>query len=334
MQQIRKDLILQHKYPELNRKLPAIELGNFPTPIHRLQQLEIENLWIKRDDQSSSVYGGNKIRKLEFILAAARRKGARHLVSLGGIGTNHGLATAIFCDQLGIRCTLLLFHQPVTENVKVNLLLLGKYKAKLVYRKTLARTMVSYFLLYRFRYPASYFVYPGGSSTIGTIGYVNAAFELKEQIEQGIMPEPEVIFCPVGSGGSQAGLYLGLKLAGLKNPGGRRAGDVFSSGSLSGLHAEHGCQTDKAYLCIFKKKMPESAGYRHPGAYDRCGLCWKRLWGAHPGRKSGLSFDAHEGRHHAGSNIQHQDICRRAGLLPPSSGRSRPGFILEYLQFG
>jgi D-cysteine desulfhydrase len=216
MRQTENDLILFRKYPALSGKLPVIDLGNFPTPIHRLQHVGIENLWIKRDDLSSSVYGGNKIRKMEFILAAARRKGARHLVTLGGIGTNHGLATAIFCDQLGIRCTLLLYHQPVTENVKLNLLLLGKYNAKLIYRKTLWRAMVSYLLLYRFKLPGAYFVYPGGSSTIGTIGYVNAAFELKEQIEQGTMPEPEVIFCPVSSGGTQAGLHLGVQLAGFE----------------------------------------------------------------------------------------------------------------------
>jgi 1-aminocyclopropane-1-carboxylate deaminase/D-cysteine desulfhydrase-like pyridoxal-dependent ACC family enzyme len=209
-------LSLLRKYPELGQKLPRIILGAFPTPVHPLQHLNIDNLWIKRDDQSASVYGGNKIRKLEFILAAARRRKARHLVTLGGIGTHHGLATAIFCDQLGIKCTLLLYHQPVTTNVKHNLRLLGKYKARLVYRKTLWRTLVSYYSLSRLKFPGAYFVYPGGSSSVGTIGYVNAAFELKDQIDQGMLPEPEVIFCALSSGGSLAGLALGMQLAGLE----------------------------------------------------------------------------------------------------------------------
>jgi 1-aminocyclopropane-1-carboxylate deaminase/D-cysteine desulfhydrase-like pyridoxal-dependent ACC family enzyme len=206
---------LFRKYPEKGQKVPYIDLGTFPTPVHRLQHLGIENLWIKRDDQSSPVYGGNKIRKLAFILAEARQKKIRHLITPGGIGTNHGLATAIFCDQLGIQCTLLLYHQPVTENVRQTLLLLNKYKARLVYRKTLWRTMVCSYSLYRFKFPGAYFVYPGGSSTIGSIGYVNAAFELKDQIDQGMLPEPAVIFCPLSSGGTLAGIALGVQLTGL-----------------------------------------------------------------------------------------------------------------------
>lgn len=206
---------LFRKYPELSQKVPHIDLGTFPTPVHPLQHLDIENLWIKRDDQSSPVYGGNKIRKLAFILAEARQKKIRHLITPGGIGTNHGLATAIFCDQLGIQCTLLLYHQPVTENVRHTLLLLKKYKARLVYRKTLWRTMVCYYSLYRFKFPGAYFVYPGGSSAIGNIGYVNAAFELKDQIDQGMLPEPAVIFCPLSSGGTLAGIALGVQLTGL-----------------------------------------------------------------------------------------------------------------------
>ena len=144
-----------------------MELGNFPTPVHPLKRLGLENIWIKRDDQSSPVYGGNKIRKLEFILAAAGQKKIRHLVTVGGIGTNHGLATAIFCDQLGIKCTLLLYYQPVTECVKHSLLLLGQFKVRLIYRKTLWRTMMNYYGIFRLKYPGAYFVYPGGSSTIG-----------------------------------------------------------------------------------------------------------------------------------------------------------------------
>jgi D-cysteine desulfhydrase len=208
-------LSLFRVYPELGQKLRHIDLGVFPTPVHRLQNLDIDNLWIKRDDQSSPVYGGNKIRKLEFILAAARQRHRRHLVTVGGIGTHHGLATTIFCHRLGINCTLLLYHQPVTENVKQTLYLLGKYRARLIYLKAPLRAMFGYYLLYRMRFPGAYFVYPGGSSTIGNIGYVNAAFELKDQIDQGLLPEPSLIFCPSSSGGTLAGLALGVKLAGL-----------------------------------------------------------------------------------------------------------------------
>jgi 1-aminocyclopropane-1-carboxylate deaminase/D-cysteine desulfhydrase-like pyridoxal-dependent ACC family enzyme len=209
------DISLFRRYPELARKLPYINLGVWPTPVHPLNCLGIEDLWIKRDDQSSPVYGGNKIRKLAFILAEARRRKARHLITLGGIGTHHGLACALFSHQLGIDCTLLLYHQPVTVSVKRNLLLLQKYGARLVYEKRLWRTMAGYYLLWRIRFPSAYYVYPGGSSALGSIGYVDAAFELKDQIDRGVLPEPAVVFCPLGSGGSLAGLSLGLQLAGV-----------------------------------------------------------------------------------------------------------------------
>jgi D-cysteine desulfhydrase len=208
--------ILLKEYPELEERIPRISLGKFPTPVQQLHQSGFENLWIKRDDMSSSVYGGNKIRKLEFILGQARKENAAHIITFGGIGTNHGLATAVFCKKLEIKCTLLLFWQPVTPGVKHNLLLFNKYKAETIYKKTLWNTVVSYYLLQRLRHPRAYFVYAGGSNPGGTIGYVNAVFELKAQIQRGEAPEPGVIICPLGSGGTLAGLALGLQLTGLQ----------------------------------------------------------------------------------------------------------------------
>ena len=203
-------------HPKLEEKLPWISLGTFPTPVHPLQRLGFENLWIKRDDRSSPIYGGNKVRKLEFILADARQRNTRHVVTFGGIGTNHGLATAIFCDRLGIDCTLLLFRQPVTGQVKQNLLLLEKYHAVTIYKKTRWRTVLAYYLLHRIRHPGACYIFAGGSNAVGTIGYVNAAIELKEQVDNGEIPEPAVVFCPLGSGGTLAGLSLGFALAGLQ----------------------------------------------------------------------------------------------------------------------
>ena len=204
------------EYPELEENTPRISLGTVPTPVQRLDQMGDANLWIKRDDLNSPVYSGNKIRKLEFILGEAKRRKSAHIITFGGIGTNHGLATAIFCEKLGIECTLLLFWQPVTAGVKENLLLFNKFKAEPIYKTTLWKTVVSYYLLQRIKSPGAYFVYAGGSNPEGTIGYVNAAFELKEQINQGEVPEPEVIICPLGSGGTLAGLSIGLQMAGLQ----------------------------------------------------------------------------------------------------------------------
>jgi len=207
--------ILFRHYPELERKIAWIPLGIFPTPIQLLNGLGYDNLWIKRDDLSSRIYGGNKIRKLEFILAEARRRNTAHLITFGRIGTNHGLATAIFCNRLNIACTLLLSWQPVTRKVQQNLLLFKKYRANIQYQKTLWATVIRYYLLERLKHPRAYFLYAGGSNPIGTIGFVNAAFELKEHVDRGEIPQPAIIMCPVGSGGTLGGLSLGVQLAGL-----------------------------------------------------------------------------------------------------------------------
>jgi D-cysteine desulfhydrase len=205
------------RYPELCKTIPWQSLGLNPTPVEPLEGFGRDNLWMKRDDLTSSLYGGNKIRKLEFALGEVLKKQKKRVVTLGGTGTNHGLATAIFCSELGLDCTVILFDQPITRNVKRNLQLLHDYRAEIIYRGPFFRALLEFFIRQRVRRPLSYFLYPGGSSVLGTTGFVNAAFELKEQIDNGQMAEPSCIFCPVGSNGTMAGLILGAQLAGLNS---------------------------------------------------------------------------------------------------------------------
>ena len=205
------------EYPELGTRLPRIPLGVFPTPLRKLTGLDCDNLWIKRDDLSSSAYGGNKVRKLEFILGEAKRRGKREVVTIGGIGTNHGLATAIYSRKLGMKCTLLLFEQPVTSYVKRNLLLYRYFGARTVFTGSLPNTVLAYCLTHRVLHPSALYVFAGGSNVFGTLGFVNAAFELRRQVAEGLMPEPEHIVCPLGSNGTLAGLTLGARLAGLRS---------------------------------------------------------------------------------------------------------------------
>ena len=103
MSEVNKIPTLFRYFPELQQNLPWKPLGQFPTPIRKLDGLGYINLWIKQDNLSSNVYGGNKIRKLEFALAAALAQKKKHVVTMGAIGTNHGLATAIFCEKLGLK---------------------------------------------------------------------------------------------------------------------------------------------------------------------------------------------------------------------------------------
>jgi 1-aminocyclopropane-1-carboxylate deaminase/D-cysteine desulfhydrase-like pyridoxal-dependent ACC family enzyme len=205
-------------YPQLIPTIPYTPLVDTPTPIQRFNTdatnlVELDGLWIKRDDKTSSVYGGNKVRKLEFILSDAR--GRDPIVTIGAIGTNHGVATSIFCKIHGLKCRILLFDQPITRTVVHNLKLMIINEAELEYRGSLL-SAVLYFYGARFINWRSYFLPPGGSSVMGCIGFVNAAFELQRQIENGEVPEPDLIVCPVGSSGTLAGLTLGCQLAGLK----------------------------------------------------------------------------------------------------------------------
>lgn len=207
--------LLFDNYPELKKRISYLPLGEFPTPVHQLKNLGFNNLWIKRDDLTSSIYGGNKIRKLEFILGEVKRKKKKTIVTMGATGTHHGLATAIFARQLGIDVTLLMFDQPDSDEVRNNLLLLEGQQVKIIRKKTLFKAMLSYLMSHRLIDPFAYYLYPGGSNTLGTLGYVNAVFELKMQIKSGLIPKPDVILCPLGSNGTMAGLILGCALAGL-----------------------------------------------------------------------------------------------------------------------
>jgi D-cysteine desulfhydrase len=201
-------------YPGLEVRLPLLPLAELPTPVEHLAGLA-GGLWVKRDDCTSALYGGNKVRKLEFVLGALLPSGCRHVVSFGATGTHHGVATAAFCQRHGIACTLLLFDQPASAEVAQNLRLMQAFGAQLIYCGSLWNTVLHFYLLQRLRCRNAYFLFAGGSSVEGSIGFVNAAFELRGQIERGLLPEPRIIYCALGSGGMLAGLTLGCALAGV-----------------------------------------------------------------------------------------------------------------------
>jgi D-cysteine desulfhydrase len=205
---------LMQQFPRLAGQVPWLPLADLPTPVEPLATVS-PKLWIKRDDLTSTLYGGNKVRKLELILAQVLRSGKRQVVTFGATGTNHGVATAAFCQLQGIACTVLMFDQPANEKVAKNQQLMRFFGAQLIYVGSLWRTVLHFYVWQRLRYPRAYFVFAGGSNIEGCIGFVNAAYELKQQIEAGELPQPEVIYCALGSGSTLAGLTLGCALAGL-----------------------------------------------------------------------------------------------------------------------
>ena len=207
--------MIHERFPETRAALPRVELCDLPTPVRRLERLGVENLWVKDDSRSAPLWGGNKPRKLEWVLGDARAKGRRTILTFGGLATNHGLATALYAREHGMRCVLALVDQPRDAHVEAQLERIRASGAHVHLTHTKARTVLALpYLLARYRRP--YLLPAGGSSPVGALGFVEAALELGEQVRAGDLPEPESIVLALGSGGSAAGLVAGLPLAGLR----------------------------------------------------------------------------------------------------------------------
>lgn len=205
-------------FPGLQAQLPWTPLVEAPTPVHRLESISSQlgkEVWIKRDDKTSSEYGGNKPRKLEFLLGEALAKHRKRVVTGGAVGTNHGLATTIFGKKLGLRVTLGLFDQPVTAHVRNNLLLYHAYGAEMKYAGSVLKAALRYYLIERIRQRRAYLVPLGGSSPLGALGYVDAGLEFATQVRREEVSPPQMIFVAAGTCGTMAGLVLGLRLSGL-----------------------------------------------------------------------------------------------------------------------
>ena len=223
-----KKPILFKEYPNLEEKVPWISiLTGIPSNIDRLTELENYlklndgEIYIKRDDKDHKIYGGNKLRKFEFIFGEALKKKKKGIITLGGIGTNHGIACAIVAKEMNLKCELFLSLQPITWHVQRSLLLYHYFGAKLHFTKMFELGVLKS-LLFRLFHPKYYLMSIGGSplfgigTPLGSIGFINAIFELKNQIDGGIIPEPDIIFVAAGSTGTSAGLTAGCKLLGLK----------------------------------------------------------------------------------------------------------------------
>jgi D-cysteine desulfhydrase len=210
-------------YPELETSLPRVVLTSGPSPVRRLSALEEQlgrpDLWLKNDGLLGTMYGGNKIRKLEFILADVLRRRFSTILTFGGTGSHHCLATALYAPELRIRVAAVLVEQPETDEVRENLRQLEQAGARTVRTGGLSSAVVraAWLILQNTHVGLPprppYFLRPGGSTPVGCVGYVNAAFELADQVRQGLLPEPRTIVLPLGSNGTAAGLLLGLRLA-------------------------------------------------------------------------------------------------------------------------
>ncbi len=198
-----------------------LALGTFPTPVEPMDGLQLPEgiqAWVKREDLSDPVYGGNKVRKLAWLLPVVQARGGT-LVTLGAGGSHHCIASALLGARVGVKVHAVLVPQPDSEHVRENL----RLSLSLAHRVwpcrnnlDVVRQVIRAFWTARREdgvWPT--WIGPGGSSPLGCLGWVEAALELAEQIERQELPRPTDLVVPAGSSGTAAGLFVGLALAGL-----------------------------------------------------------------------------------------------------------------------
>ena len=207
------------RLPRLEEGAPWMSLAELPTPLE-IREVDIggarRRFRMKRDDLSGRVYGGNKVRKLEFLLGRARATGAGRVLTAGGEGSHHALATAVYAGRLGWPVTVVLSPQPDSPHArKVHGAIqasgaeirwvdrgeeLGPGLQEEADRRASDRPFV---------------VPPGGSDAVGTLGYLNAALELARQLQDLGEGWPSSVYLPAGTLGTTAGLALGFRWLGV-----------------------------------------------------------------------------------------------------------------------
>ena len=192
--------------------IPRIHFAHLPTPIETMPRLEKAlngpHLLVKRDDQTGLAFGGNKTRKLEFLVAEAQSTGADTLISAGALQSNHCRQTAAAAAKFGFDCFLVLVGEPPAQ-ASANLLLDQLFGAKIIWAEKNQRDslLADTFDKVLAQGHKPYLVPYGGSNSTGALGYV---FAMEEFVGQGVKSD-WVVFAS-SSGGTQAGLVLGAQL--------------------------------------------------------------------------------------------------------------------------
>lgn len=196
------------------RTIPRIKIALLPTPVENLPRLSAElggpSIYIKRDDLTGLAFGGNKTRKLEYLLAEAQANGARTIITAGAVQSNHCRQTAAACARLGFNCILVLCgEKPSTATG--NVMLDGLFNAKFVWTSVENREQGLKFTFQKAWEEGMrpYLIPYGGSNATGATAYVYAIQELITQ-----QVKPDWIIFASSSGGTQAGLVAGARMFG------------------------------------------------------------------------------------------------------------------------
>ena len=190
--------------------LPQLRLGVYPTPFYRLENISriySKNIWIKRDDLCGVALGGNKVRKLEYLLADAQKQGCNTVFTTGGAQSNHAMLTAACAARLGLRCVLILKKRGVTDH-KGNLVLDDIFGAQVEFMDTDSYEDIYAEMRKRCEILAAngrkgYIIPVGGSTALGAIGYAECVREMAEQAKAAGI-EIRHVASATGSGGTTA----------------------------------------------------------------------------------------------------------------------------------
>ncbi len=202
------------------KSLPRIELAQLPTPLQKIshlgQLLGGPKLLVKRDDQTGLALGGNKTRKLEFLIADALKKGADTVITTGAPQSNHCRQTAAAAAQVGMGCELVLGgNEPEVPNGNVLLDLFCGANLHWTTRERRNAIMEEVAGQLRSLKRTPYIIPVGGSNGLGALGYVQAMIELNDQLSKGRVKVDTIVFA-TSSGGTQAGMVVGARISGFK----------------------------------------------------------------------------------------------------------------------
>jgi D-cysteine desulfhydrase len=197
----------------------CLDLARLPTPVEPAPWIAAGKnpVWIKRDDLSSDVYGGGKVRKLEWVLGNPPYHGNEPVLSVGGAGSSHLVALGLFLRASRRRLHALTFDQVLTQQAVTNLGVLASTGARLWHVRSRLQLPWAWLAYRLWRHPdrSGTYMTPGASTSVGCLGFVAAGLELAQQVESGAVPAPAAIFVAAGTAGTAAGLAVGLAIAGL-----------------------------------------------------------------------------------------------------------------------
>jgi D-cysteine desulfhydrase len=202
------------RYPSLARELPHVDLLVRETPVERWRVGDA-TLLAKRDDLTSAALGGNKVRALELLLAGVKPN--EILLTVGATGSTHALAVAEHGARLGAATQVITWPQEVHDVARAT-----SERMRRIAQVTCARSVAGAYLRALARRirgadgASIRWIPAGGSVALGAVGHVSAALELVAQLERDGLPVPDTLVVPLGSGGTVAGLLVGLSIAGIR----------------------------------------------------------------------------------------------------------------------